>query len=141
MKKNIIFTISLLSVIILFIGIEKLFYSYENYINTYKSISAKQFINKYSSREHFLYIGRKTCPHCKKFVPKLTVASKNEKIEIFYIDSDKYRKDKHFQSLVNKFDVKFVPYLARINSGEVKEVLNITDDTSTSEIKKFLSKH
>lgn len=76
----------------------------------------------------FLYAGRPTCPHCQVFAPILTSAVKNEKLEVFYYDTDAANSDKNKKSeALAVINVSSVPAFMYIKDGEIVANLSVTD--------------
>ncbi len=87
-KKNIfliICTIALISLILLII-----LYNNSNKSRLYE-LNVNNIIEKINNEDSFiLCISATYCGHCKEYKPKLEEISKKYKIDIYYIDIDKY---------------------------------------------------
>ncbi|MFZ7177400.1 conjugal transfer protein TraF [Streptococcus hyovaginalis] len=112
--------------------------SYQSYTKTYNKISAKEILENNNSEKQLIYVGRETCPNCRKFVPKLTRANSNIGVTINYIDSDKYRNQDDFKTMKHNLKIKYVPYVAIIQNNKIISTLNISDEITVTEIQEFL---
>lgn len=77
----------------------------------------------------FLYIGRETCPYCRKFVPKLSKVAKKLNVTIYYLHSMQPHMESEIQALRDEYGVKTVPGFLRAENGEV----HVRCDSSMSE--------
>ena len=88
--------------------------------------------------KYILYTGRETCPHCVIFVPKLYNVAKSNDYYIYYLDSEDTPTNSELKVFREEYDIEFVPNLS-VFQGELKiGSLEITDDTTEDEIKKFI---
>lgn len=92
-----------------------------------------ELVNKINNKDSFvLCISRTTCSHCYDYKPKLNEVAKEYKINIFYIDVDKYNEE-DFSNLIS-FDGS-TPTTIFIKNGEEKTTSNrINGDVSKSKI-------
>lgn len=115
-RKNKIFTIAVISLILIIGGL--FIYSFF-YQSNLKELNVDEVIEKINNKESFvLCISQTTCAHCASYKPKLEKASNNYNIEIFYIDIDKYEQEE-----INEFkkNISFdgsTPVTAFIIDGE-----------------------
>lgn len=58
---------------------------------------------------NIVYIGRETCPFCRRFVGKLSAVAKDENLTIHYVHSQKVETLKGVEALRNKYGVPTVP--------------------------------
>ena len=87
------------------------------------------------NKEIILFLGRKTCPYCNIFLPKLyNVVTSLEK-NIYFVDSSN-NEDEFLVEFREKYGVKTVPALLVAREKDVKVVC----DSSLSEeaIKQFI---
>lgn len=120
-----------------------------NYFETLKyNVSAATLVNKNihevvscqkNKDTFYLYIGRSSCPHCRIFLPKLTkvISENNIQESIFLLDSSDYKTNIDLIEFRKKYDVPTVPSLLQFNGENLTKRLDITDDTTNDEIKKF----
>lgn len=103
-------------------------------------LNINEVIEKINNKDSFvLCISQTNCPHCAEYKPKLEKASNNYDIEIFYIDINKYDKEKinEFKKYIS-FDGS-TPVTAFITDGEEGTASNrIFGDTSYDKIVKKL---
>lgn len=105
--------------------------------NFTKITDISELKNLSNDRNIYVYTGRKTCPYCQIFVPKLSDAQINTSTEIFYIDSEK--NDDNIQQFFQKHDMRYVPDLSIFKNGEKIETLDIDSQNITiDEISSFL---
>lgn len=76
----------------------------------------------------FVYFGRDTCPFCREFKPLLEKAILQENIEVFYFDTDYFRKnnlltEEELQDIFREFMIFQVPTLIKVREGLVYDVL------------------
>ena len=128
-KKNIIF----IGTIIIFILITLLLFINNNSKGDLIELSYNDVKEKIDNKENFvLCISRTTCSHCADFKPKLKEVAKDNNIDIYYIDVDKYDEEE-FSNLIS-FDGS-TPTTIFIKNGEEETTSNrINGDTSKSKI-------
>ena len=128
-KKNIIF----IGTIIIFILITLLLFVNNNSKGDLIELSYNDVKEKIDNKENFvLCISRTTCSHCADFKPKLKEVAKDNNIDIYYIDVDKYDEEE-FSNLIS-FDGS-TPTTIFIKNGEEETTSNrINGDTSKSKI-------
>lgn len=128
-KKNIIF----IGTIIIFILITLLLFINNNSKGDLIALSYNDVKEKIDNKETFvLCISRTTCSHCADFKPKLKEVAKDNNIDIYYIDVDKYDEEE-FSNLIS-FDGS-TPTTIFIKNGEEETTSNrINGDTSKSKI-------
>ena len=77
--------------------------------------------------EFILFIGRPTCPFCRRFERKLSHVAKENQLVVYYINSDHTTPE--LEELRNTYKVATVPGLLVANAGHVRVVC----DSSLSE--------
>lgn len=127
-KKNFIF----IGIIIIFLLI-LLFLSINNSKGNLIELSYNDIKGKIENKENFvLCISRTTCSHCADYKPKLKEVAKENNINIYYIDVDKYDEEE-FSNLIS-FDGS-TPTTIFIKNGEEETTSNrINGDVSKSKI-------
>lgn len=91
-------------------------------------ITAEEAEKQLQTADNFiLFIGRPTCPYCRRFEPKLTQVAKDNQLTVHFLNSD--NQDSAIQELRATYDVPTVPGLLVAKSGHVKVVC----DSSLSE--------
>lgn len=77
-------------------------------------------INKLINNEiqGYVYIGRETCPICLYFNKYLkNEYNKNNELKIYKFDTDFWRDNEKFKSILNKYNVLSIPTLIKIDSS------------------------
>lgn len=75
-----------------------------------------------------VYIGRSTCPYCRKFVKKLSSLSSSITSTIYYVESDN-TSDSEIQSFRDKYNILTVPGFIVNKNGKTTVIC----DSSTPE--------
>ncbi|MCL2223084.1 MAG: thioredoxin family protein [Oscillospiraceae bacterium] len=83
-------------------------------------------INKLLNLESgFIYFGRPTCPFCDRFTPELVQLANYTQSIVFYFDTDRWRMNESFHDVLEKFNVRSVPYLIEISDGEFEIIFGV----------------
>lgn len=136
-----ILVVFLLSIGFIFLKPDKELENYRKYSNTFTEIPVKDIDDKVADNDNFiLFVGRETCPYCRKFVPKLYKASEKLDKKIFYlntISSENTKNDLKQFSEINNLNV--VPALLVYENGESHSLNDIDSEKITvDEIYNFL---
>lgn len=119
-KKVFIISIFLLLLIILFVFV----FNYNSRSRLYE-IDVNQVKNKIENKESFiLCISATYCSHCKEYKPKLEDISREYKMNIYYINFDKYseKEQELFRNYIS-FDGG-TPVTLFIKNGEEETTVN-----------------
>lgn len=80
----------------------------------------------------FVYVGRDTCPTCLKLnIAILEKVQNDNKLEIYKFDTDFWREDEAYQTVIDKYSIAEVPLLIKIDHyGAVLKSLTLEDADS-----------
>jgi len=67
---------------------------------------------------NIVYIGRETCPYCRRFVEKLSPLAQEYDLEINYVHSEHPEYEERVDELRDKYDVPTVPGLLYSSSSK-----------------------
>lgn len=70
--------------------------------------------------ELIVFVGRVTCPYCRKFVRKLIKVKDNNPVEILYMDTEDEEHLEATQAFRDKYDIPTVPGLLYAKEGNVQ---------------------
>lgn len=83
--------------------------TYEEDIASFKKITASEADILLNEKDlAVVYIGRESCPFCRKFAKKLASLSDKILTTIYYVDSDDYLDD-NINEFRNKYSINTVP--------------------------------
>ncbi len=83
--------------------------------------------------EIIVYFGRPTCPICNKVTPILEEVLKNEKKEIYYFNTDEWRDNDKFETILNFYGIEGVPSIINIKKDKSFEKLNLYENITEIE--------
>ncbi|MGL5616429.1 MAG: thioredoxin domain-containing protein [Sarcina sp.] len=93
--------------------------TYEEDIVSFKKVSASEADTLLSEKDlAVVYIGRESCPFCRKFAKKLAGLSDKILTTIYYVDSDNYSDD-NINEFRNKYSINTVPGFIVSKENEV----------------------
>ncbi|MDO5732506.1 MAG: thioredoxin family protein [Eubacteriales bacterium] len=90
-----------------------------------------------SGKPYLLYIGRKTCPDCRVFIPKLREVVESEGLEVYYMDTENLSED--MAKFIEDNDVNWIPTLAFV-VGEYFAPLEV-ENLPVEEIGPYIATH
>ncbi|WP_297438653.1 thioredoxin domain-containing protein [uncultured Clostridium sp.] len=94
--------------------------SYEKDVEVFTKISSTEAESLLSKEElAVIYIGRATCPYCRKFAKKLSALASDISSTIYYVNSEDYN-DAGIDSLRAKYNVRTVPGFIVRKNGEIE---------------------
>lgn len=76
-----------------------------------------------------LFVGRATCPYCRKFAPKLSQVAQENQLEIAFLNSEDTNDLEAIQAFRTRYDMPTVPALLVAKNGKVR----VMCDSSLSE--------
>ena len=93
--------------------------TYEADVQLFEKVEAAVADNLLSNEEvAIVYIGRPTCPYCRKFAKKLSGLAKQIERTIYYVNSEDF-SDEGIESFREKHSVRTVPGFLVKNNGEL----------------------
>lgn len=94
--------------------------TYREDVSLFKKVTSSQADSLLSNEEvAIVYIGRETCPFCRKFAKKLSGLSNEINRPIYYVDSEDY-SDNGISSFREKYNVVTVPGFIVRKNGETE---------------------
>ena len=103
--------------------------TYQEDIQQFKSIDSAKAIELLSTEDLVaIYIGRGTCPYCRKFAKKLSALAPEMNTPIYYIDSSDIL-DREIEEFRETYDIVTVPGFIVRKNGEI----TVRCDSSTPE--------
>ena len=103
--------------------------TYKEDIKSFKQIHSTEADKLLSSEKlTVVYIGRETCPYCRKFAKKLSGLVSEINTTIYYVDSDN-SSDNELKSFREKYNIVTVPGFIVSKNGEIE----VRCDSSTPE--------
>lgn len=95
-------------------------YNYKEGVSLFKKILSEE-ADKLLSNEDLavIYIGRETCPYCRKFVKKLSELATEISITIYYVDSNNFA-DNEMNSFREKYNILTIPGFIIRKNGEIE---------------------
>lgn len=104
-------------------------YTYKEDISLFTKVISEE-ADKLLSNENLavVYIGRETCPYCRKFAKKLSGLVNEINTTIYYVDSSNL-SDNEITSFREKYNIVTVPGFIVNNNGNIE----VRCDSSTPE--------
>lgn len=87
--------------------------------------------------KHIVYIGRETCPYCRRFVGKLSKLAKEKQLTIYYVHAQDPDYPTEIQAFRNKYGVATVPGLLYSDEAGIK--VKCDSSMSPDEIMAFVN--
>ena len=81
------------------------------------------------------FIGRKTCPYCRKFAAKLATVVAETKAHIHFINSEEPSQLNELQAFRSRYGIPTVPGFVHVENGEIK--VRCDSSMTAQEIKDF----
>ena len=86
----------------------------------FNKLNMKEIYSKFENKETFvLYLGRKTCPHCRKFSPILREFNSLYGNKLNYYDIESPDLDKDAKVFLEKLQIPGVPAVLYVKEGKV----------------------
>lgn len=94
-------------------------------------------VNGKLAGDYYIFIGRPTCPYCRKFSPVVNKLSKNNKI--YYFNTDANQTTEKLKKIVKQqLKIQTVPYITYVHDGKVAK--GISDSSASIERVESLAK-
>ena len=91
-----------------------------------------------TGEEVILFIGRPTCPYCRRFAPKMNEARQALNKPAIFVNSEDVTQLNEIQSFRQKYGIPTVPGLLVAKGGEVRVVCD--SSISVEEIVEFVNR-
>ena len=89
-------------------------------VDRFNKLNMKEIYSKFENKETFvLYLGRKTCPHCRKFSPILREFNTLYGNKLNYYDIESPDLDKDAKVFLSKLKIPGVPAVLYVKEGKV----------------------
>lgn len=89
-------------------------------VDRFNKLNIKEIYSKFENKETFvLYLGRKTCPHCRKFSPILREFNSLYGNKLNYYDIESPDLDKDAKVFLEKLQIPGVPAVLYVKEGKV----------------------
>lgn len=89
-------------------------------VDRFNKLNIKEIYSKFENKETFvLYLGRKTCPHCRKFSPILREFNSLYGNKLNYYDIESPDLDKDAKVFLAKLQIPGVPAVLYVKEGKV----------------------
>lgn len=114
---------------------------YEDYVKNFQKVTAEELSTTDDDEFYFLYTGRKTCPYCVIFVPKLYYVSllpDYKNLAIKYLESDN-QYDTMAENFMDRNNIEYVPNFSYFEGDKIVETMAISDQTTAKEIQLFIN--
>ncbi|MBX4268548.1 thioredoxin domain-containing protein [Clostridium estertheticum] len=99
-------------------------------------INKESLAEKIENKESFLvYIGRPSCPDCRKFTPKLEKKLTDTNKQILYYNTEVHAsKKQEMRVYLNSLGIKSVPTIMGVSKGNVEKVYDCSVESQSEEI-------
>lgn len=89
--------------------------------------------------EGFIYFGRPSCKFCQEFQSYVATASKETKQAIYYFNTDTWRDNPLFETILAEYSVKQVPLLVYRNHGITKQITIDPEKNSSQNFSRIMT--
>ncbi|WP_051452838.1 thioredoxin domain-containing protein [Atopobacter phocae] len=104
---------------------------FDEYAASFQTITAETAQKKLDQEEYVaLFVGRRTCPYCRRFVSKLETAAKETNTSIYFLNSEQTDDIEQIEVFRSRHEIKTVPTLL-VKSGE--QLIMTSDSSMTVE--------
>ncbi len=106
--------------------------NYHDTVSNFIELTAEDVADRLANGDKtILFIGKPTCPYCRKFVPKLNNVREENNLTIYYLNSLETKTNPQIQALRDKMDVPLVPQVVTLDGKD--QFTNLKIDSSASE--------
>ncbi len=107
-------------------------------VQAFEEITAQEARERIDSKEKFiLFVGRPTCPFCRRFAPKLAQVVEDTGAKAAYLHSEDMSQIDDINALRKRYGIATVPGLLVAQNGSVKVVCDSSLDPE--DIKDFIA--
>lgn len=106
-------------------------------IELFEPINVQQLEQKLTeTKKQILFLGRATCPFCRKFAPKLKAVKIKLNLPVYFVDSENSDDLEKLTALRNQYTIPTVPALLVVQEEKVKVVCD--SSLTEEEITQFI---
>ena len=92
---------------------EKMIAEYKTYVADFHKLSVEEIKEKAKQGESFLlYVGRATCPDCRKVISSLHGVAQENQLDVFYLDCDDPGDQEMYKAFIDENNIEEIPFLA-----------------------------
>lgn len=113
---------------------------YNKEIKKFIQVTATEVLDNKVEKPYYLYVGRKTCLYCRKFVKQLSNIKNKANYTIYYLDSENVKTDKKIQMVGQKFDISGIPCLLKVYTNGESDKYNGSSERELEDWLKLLNR-
>ncbi|HEL0621719.1 conjugal transfer protein TraF [Streptococcus equi subsp. zooepidemicus] len=92
-------------------------------IAAFRQVEISEVVTRLAAGEDItVFLGRATCPYCRRFAPKLAKVARQEHKDIFFVDSENSTELADLQVFRERYGLATVPALLISRHQEIKAV-------------------
>lgn len=121
MKKRIVVLLVALITLLSLVACQSQEDKYKSQVKAFKKVDVAEIKSMIEEKKDFnLYLGRENCPYCLILAPQLEELVKNEKIEVYYLDT--VNTTDEMDNFFREYKLEYVPSLLVFSGGNAEEV-------------------
>lgn len=121
MKKKILLVLTVLAIVLSLGACKSKEDVYNEQVKIFKKVEIAELNKMIEEKKSFnIYLGRENCPYCQILVPQLDKLIKDEKVEIYYLDT--LNTNKEMDNFFKEYKLEYVPSLMRFEEGKGEEI-------------------